>query len=783
MNTSNSFLPDYSMPTPPWKAATSIANNSFPIPPRNDPGMAQKSTNFEWNKAASQSIGLGVTDYRLTQTQAFPASVGLGIGGNDLNRGGGPLLVGTGNLFDNRNIGVSEPPRFDNNQFGTNIGGFNDKFNNTSGGSFDRNNGPNTVAGNFDRGGNDRRSFDRNDNFDRRNTYDVGGNFNQGNINDRGGNTGNFNQGNNLNNKPELVGSSQPPWKSQNNDNRNNTPNDNRNNQNQNRQRDSPRGRNEQDRRRTRQSVNDNVVSQPKPAYQAKSPINQAKTPLKNPVREAATELERKALDGDVTEEFFNKIKPLSLMQVAADVALRYARKEYYLSKGNNQKVPEKPTGHGQYTCKTCFMNFMTKEKLNTHNNNIQHKELEDLFRLKKEQARLIMDKKIVAPTRPKLNDSMIQISRAEVENNLKPTEMELDVYILGVYESVMKPYWPLPKSKFYCRVCNYAEFTSESELKRHNLTIDHKKREATYEEAFCLYCQRHYFDKNNLEKHVLSPQHIKIKDLMEKTKECAVEHWHKVNNLEIPEKFGVTKADDSKEKEIDIRVEESPRVGSKRSASDTDENKSPMKKQATSKPEYTSPKIDNSSKNDNLSKSDNKIDTKKPDKIDSKSSDKKSTEKKPTSKSDSKSENRDKKDDSKSSSRSDTKPPPKSDTKSVSKTDTKTALKSESKSTKPDSRSSSRSDTKDSSKADGKGDSKPDSKSSSKIDAKLTTDSKSDSKDKISEKEKVWYVPMTGFMCIACHDYIADDVALKKHSSESKHKENITKFKKMIVD
>lgn len=63
-------------------------------------------------------------------------------------------------------------------------------------------------------------------------------------------------------------------------------------------------------------------------------------------------------------------------MQVAADVALRYARKEYYLSKGNNQKVPDKPQGAGQYTCKTCYMNFLTKEKLNTHNNGPQHKEV-----------------------------------------------------------------------------------------------------------------------------------------------------------------------------------------------------------------------------------------------------------------------------------------------------------------------------------------------------------------------------------------------------------------------
>lgn len=58
---------------------------------------------------------------------------------------------------------------------------------------------------------------------------------------------------------------------------------------------------------------------------------------------------------------------------------------------------------------------------------------------------------------------------------NLKPKEMELDPYILGVYESVMKPYWPSPKTTFYCRICNYKEFQTKSDHDEHYESEDHK--------------------------------------------------------------------------------------------------------------------------------------------------------------------------------------------------------------------------------------------------------------------------------------------------------------------
>merc|ERR1719450_1047306 len=337
----------------------------------------------------------------------------------------------------------------------------------------------------------------------------------------------------------------------------------------------------------------------------------------------------------------------------------------------------------------------------------------------------------------------MKPLSEAEEENNLKSTELELDVYILGIYESVMKPYWPVPQSKYYCRICNYLEFSVEADFRRHNNTNDHKKREATYEEAFCLYCQRHYNDKAQLDTHVTTSKHIQIKDLMERTKECAVEHWHKANDVpRIVEKSDTPKVSDLNEVSKDNK--DTPKVGSKRSASD-DGNKSPLKKSSTGKSDVSSSKSLRSSS-----------------KTESKASDKKST-----SKSDVKSTP---KSDVRPASKSDVKPSPKSDSRPASKSDAKPAPKS---------------DTKDGSKSDSKsdglkGESKTDSKSDMKGGSK--SDSKSEIKTKeLSEKEKIWFAPVTGWICIVCHDFIKDEAEQKVHASLSKHIDNIKKFTSLV--
>jgi len=427
-----------------------------------------------------------------------------------------------------------------------------------------------------------------------------------------------------------------------------------------------------------------------------RKPVNQSPSkPLKNPLKAEDLELEKKALETDVSQDFFSKIKPLSLMQVAADVALRYARQEYYLQVLGRKTCPEKPSGSGQYTCKTCYMNFLTKEKLNSHNNGTQHKELDDLFRLKKEQARLIMEKKIAGPTPVKLE--MKPLAEAEAESNLVATELELDVYILGVYESVMKPYWPVPKSTYYCRMCNYLEFSTEADFRHHNSTMDHRKREATYEEAFCLYCQRHYTDKVQLETHVSTTKHIQIKNLMERTKESAMERWHKAN--EVP-RADAEQSDAAKAGDVIEITDDSgnaTKAGTKRNAAE-DENKSPAK----------AAKSDASKSRDDGRRSDRE-------RSDSKASDKRS---------------------------------------SSSKTDSR----------------SSKADPKSSLKSDSKGGSK--SKEGSKSDSKSAASS-----------SKVWFVPVSGSICVVCHDFLKDEEEQKIHAALSKHTDNIKKFREAVAE
>lgn len=62
---------------------------------------------------------------------------------------------------------------------------------------------------------------------------------------------------------------------------------------------------------------------------------------------------------------------------------------------------------------------------------------------------------------------------------------MDLDAYILGIYESIMKPYWPVPKSNFYCRICNYKEFQFQDELDRHNVSREHQVNTVLKSKAF----------------------------------------------------------------------------------------------------------------------------------------------------------------------------------------------------------------------------------------------------------------------------------------------------------
>jgi len=51
-----------------------------------------------------------------------------------------------------------------------------------------------------------------------------------------------------------------------------------------------------------------------------------------------------------------------------------------------------------------------------------------------------------------------------------------------------------------------------------------------------------------------------------------------------------------------------------------------------------------------------------------------------------------------------------------------------------------------------------------------------------LKDADKLWFAPIKGFMCVACHDFIADEAGQKAHLSAAKHAENVTKLKKLIT-
>lgn len=294
------------------------------------------------------------------------------------------------------------------------------------------------------------------------------------------------------------------------------------------------------------------------------------------PQKQTSNSIEQRAINAPLSTAFFNMIKPNTVSQVATNIALDFARREYYGNKG--MPIPTgKPSGVGHHTCVLCKLNFLTREKLENHYESAGHKELDDMFEIKKVQARLVTQNKL-PPPQEKPDATMISVARAEVEMDLKPSTMDLDAYILGIYESIMKPYWPVPKSNFYCRICNYKEFQFQDELDRHNVSREHQRMEEAYKYAYCLYCQVHTTDLKNMKEHEATGKHNTVKELMERTKQCAIEHWHKVNKIALPQKYQRV------EKE---QVPIAPPVGSKRSAPDDDTKSltSPLKKVSSSKP------------------------------------------------------------------------------------------------------------------------------------------------------------------------------------------------------
>lgn len=57
----------------------------------------------------------------------------------------------------------------------------------------------------------------------------------------------------------------------------------------------------------------------------------------------------------------------------------------------------------------------------------------------------------------------------------LDATQLPIDDFVNAVIEHELGEFWPRPESEFYCRPCNYQEFSSQQELDNHNKSDMHK--------------------------------------------------------------------------------------------------------------------------------------------------------------------------------------------------------------------------------------------------------------------------------------------------------------------
>ena len=58
--------------------------------------------------------------------------------------------------------------------------------------------------------------------------------------------------------------------------------------------------------------------------------------------------------------------------------------------------------------------------------------------------------------------------------DSIEISDMDIKTFLLRTLEKRMEDVWPQPKSLYFCRVCNYAEYASQELLDRHLKSARH---------------------------------------------------------------------------------------------------------------------------------------------------------------------------------------------------------------------------------------------------------------------------------------------------------------------
>jgi len=104
------------------------------------------------------------------------------------------------------------------------------------------------------------------------------------------------------------------------------------------------------------------------------------------------------------------------------------------------------------------------------------------------------------------------------------------DSFIDATVNKQMSMYLPQPTSQYYCIYCNYLEFMLRDQLIEHQLSQDHKRREAAYESLFCKICQVQALNAVCLKVHCSSSKHLMLAEMKKNCREKAGKYWDKIN-------------------------------------------------------------------------------------------------------------------------------------------------------------------------------------------------------------------------------------------------------------
>lgn len=245
----------------------------------------------------------------------------------------------------------------------------------------------------------------------------------------------------------------------------------------------------------------------------------------------------------ELKDELYITIRkhPQNVGGVVEELCQQFSRFQYHLcyKDYNNAKVLSRkknqiPKEDVYFSCMPCDCYFTDKNILDIHLHSCLHQQISKIYNEVINLGKDYMD--FYTNTTNMLKEGpiaekvgvLVRLNDEKADYSfMDATKSERDSFVLSALEKAMKKFWPHPKSQYFCRCCNYSEFASQGLLDRHMQSARHLEFDRHYKDAFCIVCQHHYGDIQQMRTHVETAAHRKASHLMEFTKKHATEYWN----------------------------------------------------------------------------------------------------------------------------------------------------------------------------------------------------------------------------------------------------------------